>query len=626
MPEAAWSVERSKLTTPEAGSPLPVLTVAPEPASGDGQPAVTVSIRPTPEPPVQAPSAAVPADLLAAGVGRAAAVTRLAAETATWPASSPVVDDAPATAAGDARCWAGPGADLAFALRVSSRPGRDPGLPGLQTRDAVAIQSVAPPNPPAAPPVVQALRDVGTTAQEAPILSGQPVRPTPGPASTPEAGPRPGQTMPACLPADLAADQPTTAAPASVWPRPAGFPAGEGWTVGPPAGQTEPAGALASPARTAFLSADPETAAAPAAQPRTEAGFPANQTTTVDQPVGQTRTATFAAGPTRTVSPPADQRPETGQPADQKIHADLPAGQKAPAGLPAEQGRTDPAPAGREMNQAPPAARPANPSREVPGLWTTGSPNTGGDRVRQQPAGSEAAGAEPGNGEGRDLEKSTTVASGGSEAGAGGEGERDRGAPARALPAAAGRAEAPALTFHPDEGGRPPAAPGSKPPTAEAATRGEAPETAAASQNPGQPARKISLQVSGPQSDERVAVDLVDRGGKLHVAVRARSDDLTESLRQGLPELVTRLQRSGYGAESWVPGAARSDRGEDTAERGLASGNETRPQGARQDPAPEQGPHHEERHPRPPSWVDQVRPKRQNRGEESFLWHLKSIR
>jgi hypothetical protein len=244
-----------------------------------------------------------------------------------------------------------------------------------------------------------------------------------------------------------------------------------------------------------------------------------------------------------------------------------------------------------------------------------GDPSTAGEPARRRPAGVEGTGSEDAGRADASPKCSSSPTGGRLEA------EPGREAPATALPASAGRADAPALVFRPAESGAPPPAPGFKAPAAGPARSEAASEAAAPGRHPGEPARKISFQVSAPQSDRRVAVDLVDRGGKLHVAVRTPSEDLAGSLREGLPELVTRLDRSGYGAETWSPGAARGEGRESMAERGSLGGGDPR-----QDPAPERNPGERERHPSEPAWLDQVRRKRRNSVEESFLWHLQSIR
>ncbi len=130
--------------------------------------------------------------------------------------------------------------------------------------------------------------------------------------------------------------------------------------------------------------------------------------------------------------------------------------------------------------------------------------------------------------------------------------------------------------------------------------------------------RRVSLNLSAPESDRRVTVDMAERGGRLHVAVRAGDGELTTALRQELGELVTRLEHAGYGAETWSPGAAGDER------RGEARGD-IRLAAARQDPPPDSSAD-ERGHRSQPTWVEETRPKKNNRVEESFLWHLQSLR
>jgi hypothetical protein len=67
-------------------------------------------------------------------------------------------------------------------------------------------------------------------------------------------------------------------------------------------------------------------------------------------------------------------------------------------------------------------------------------------------------------------------------------------------------------------------------------------------------AREIRLEVNG--GDQRVEVRLVERGGEVHVAVRAPDAHLAEALREDLPGLSSRLAESGFRTETWRPGAA----------------------------------------------------------------------
>ena len=66
------------------------------------------------------------------------------------------------------------------------------------------------------------------------------------------------------------------------------------------------------------------------------------------------------------------------------------------------------------------------------------------------------------------------------------------------------------------------------------------------------PLKDLSIQVA--QSDrEGVELRVVEREGELHIAVRTGDADLAHGLRQGLPELVNRLDQGGYRTEAWRP-------------------------------------------------------------------------
>lgn len=68
----------------------------------------------------------------------------------------------------------------------------------------------------------------------------------------------------------------------------------------------------------------------------------------------------------------------------------------------------------------------------------------------------------------------------------------------------------------------------------------------------GAAARQISLRVA-EGGEERVEVRVAEQSGELRVDVRARNEGLAGRLRDGLPELVGRLQENGLEAEVWRP-------------------------------------------------------------------------
>ena len=70
---------------------------------------------------------------------------------------------------------------------------------------------------------------------------------------------------------------------------------------------------------------------------------------------------------------------------------------------------------------------------------------------------------------------------------------------------------------------------------------------------PAGPLKDLSIQVGQTQND-KVELRLVERSGEVQVAVRATNPDVAQGLRQGLPDLVDRLEQNGYRAEAWRPG------------------------------------------------------------------------
>ena len=68
----------------------------------------------------------------------------------------------------------------------------------------------------------------------------------------------------------------------------------------------------------------------------------------------------------------------------------------------------------------------------------------------------------------------------------------------------------------------------------------------------GETVRDISLKLTN-QDQASVQVRLSERAGELHVSVRTPDAGLTRNLREGLSDLVGRLEQSGYRAETWRP-------------------------------------------------------------------------
>jgi len=88
------------------------------------------------------------------------------------------------------------------------------------------------------------------------------------------------------------------------------------------------------------------------------------------------------------------------------------------------------------------------------------------------------------------------------------------------------------------------------------AHRMEAPSPATeTATKPSTPLKDISLQVNQP-GKERVEVRVVQQGGEVHVSVHSGDASLNSGLRQGLSELQSRLEETGYRSEVWRPGTA----------------------------------------------------------------------
>jgi hypothetical protein len=69
------------------------------------------------------------------------------------------------------------------------------------------------------------------------------------------------------------------------------------------------------------------------------------------------------------------------------------------------------------------------------------------------------------------------------------------------------------------------------------------------------PLKDISLQVNQP-GNERVDIRVVQQGSEVHVSVHSGDASLNSGLRQGLSELQSKLEETGYRSEMWRPGAS----------------------------------------------------------------------
>jgi hypothetical protein len=120
-----------------------------------------------------------------------------------------------------------------------------------------------------------------------------------------------------------------------------------------------------------------------------------------------------------------------------------------------------------------------------------------------------------------------------------------------------------------------------------------------------EPLKDLSIQVARPGND-RVEVRLTQQAGELHVAVRTGDADFAHGLREGLPDLVGRLQESGFRAETWKPAGAIAAAGapaetQNTPSNSSGGGFASNSGGPRQESN-----HHNQQQSDRPRWVEEL--------------------
>jgi hypothetical protein len=113
--------------------------------------------------------------------------------------------------------------------------------------------------------------------------------------------------------------------------------------------------------------------------------------------------------------------------------------------------------------------------------------------------------------------------------------------------------------------------------------------------------RDISLNLS--TKDQNVQVRLSERGGELQVTVRTPDSTLSHGLREGLSDLVGRLERGGYRAETWQPaGSDTKDRGHESSRRGFSQQQNAGGKGSGR----QQNSQDSESDSEPPKWIGEL--------------------
>lgn len=120
-----------------------------------------------------------------------------------------------------------------------------------------------------------------------------------------------------------------------------------------------------------------------------------------------------------------------------------------------------------------------------------------------------------------------------------------------------------------------------------------------------EPLRNLSIQL-GQNNQDKVELRVTERAGEVRVAVRTADVDLQNGLRQGLPDLVHRLEGQGYRADAWRPSgvvSAATPVGEARqSSADFQRGDSQTQQGWSQQ---ERG-QHDHNHSRRPQWVEEL--------------------
>jgi hypothetical protein len=120
-----------------------------------------------------------------------------------------------------------------------------------------------------------------------------------------------------------------------------------------------------------------------------------------------------------------------------------------------------------------------------------------------------------------------------------------------------------------------------------------------------EPVRSLSIEIRHADND-RVEVRLLQRSGELHVAVRATDAEVTQAMRQSLPELTGALEREGHRVEAWRPGglASAAPAGSEAPRSGSEQpSGDPQPQGRWTQPDADQNRRHKQDMPR---WVEDL--------------------
>ena len=117
----------------------------------------------------------------------------------------------------------------------------------------------------------------------------------------------------------------------------------------------------------------------------------------------------------------------------------------------------------------------------------------------------------------------------------------------------------------------------------------------------------------------RIQVHVAERAGEVHVAVHTPDANLAGALREDLPALTSRLEQTGFHAETWHGPAAGTAEGPRAGEPSPASPQQDTPDSQQRDQGGQHNQQHERRQP-----TEEQAPSQS--GHQDFSWLFESLR
>ncbi len=119
------------------------------------------------------------------------------------------------------------------------------------------------------------------------------------------------------------------------------------------------------------------------------------------------------------------------------------------------------------------------------------------------------------------------------------------------------------------------------------------------------PVRAVRVEL-GSDSNQRVALTLVERGGALSVSVRSADSNLARSLQEHLPDLSARLTEQRYQTEVWAPRVALPSASAESGEAGHRNFESGGQRQGGQDGNSNSGQQQERREREAPTWFEEL--------------------